>query len=215
MPAYRPLSMSLAAALIVAMVASAAVASSTAGVSAMQGASAQQLFEAGKHSEAVQAVQAARDAGNEAPDQTFIAAQAHLRAGSADAARDEFSRLQNHDNAAWRLIGESALDLLDHNGAAAIESAQEAAAVDGENPWAQYQLGLAAANQGDFGTSARAFERALELKGDLAYAHYYAGQALQRQKQHGKAAEHYEAFLQQAPEAPERIAIVAIMRTLR
>lgn len=215
MPAYRPFSMSLAAALTAALLAPAPAAGSTTREASMQQASAQQLIEAGKNQEALQAVNAAREAGNQAPDQTYLAGQAHLKSGNTGAARDEFGRLQGSDNEAWRLIGQSAIQVLDNNGGGAMESARRATEIDGNNPWAHYQLGLAAAKQGDFGASAGAFERALQLKGDIAYAHYYAAQAFQKQNQLGKTAEHFEAFLNQAPEAPERVAVLAIMRTLK
>jgi hypothetical protein len=55
----------------------------------------------------------------------------------------------------------------------------------------------------------------VELKPDFAYAHYYAALANQRQRQLPKAADHFNAFLRLAPDAPERSAVLAIMRTLK
>ena len=60
-----------------------------------------------------------------------------------------------------------------------------------------------------------AFTRAIELKPDFAYAHYYAALAYQRQRQLSKTAEHFDAFLRLAPDAPERSAVLAILRTIK
>ena len=60
-----------------------------------------------------------------------------------------------------------------------------------------------------------AFTRAVELKPDFAYAHYYAALAYQRQRQLSKTAEHFDAFLRLAPDAPERSAVLAILRTIK
>ena len=61
----------------------------------------------------------------------------------------------------------------------------------------------------------QAFTKAVELKPDFAYAHYYAALAYQRQRQLPKTAEHFDAFLRLAPDAPERSAVVAILRTIK
>ena len=53
------------------------------------------------------------------------------------------------------------------------------------------------------------------MKPDLAYAHYYGALAAQRQRQLPKAAGHFDAFLRLAPDAPERQAVQAVMRTLK
>ena len=54
-----------------------------------------------------------------------------------------------------------------------------------------------------------------ELKPDFAYAHYFAGLAYQRQRQLPKTADHFDAFLRLAPDAPERAAVAAILRTIK
>jgi Tfp pilus assembly protein PilF len=87
--------------------------------------------------------------------------------------------------------------------------------VNGDNPYAQYQLGLAAFTGGDVDTAATALERATQLKPDFAYAHYYAGQAFQKQRNISKAGEHYQYFLKLAPDSPDRAAIQAIVRAMR
>ncbi|MCA1586365.1 MAG: hypothetical protein LC791_16885, partial [Acidobacteria bacterium] len=84
-----------------------------------------------------------------------------------------------------------------------------------DNPYAQYELGMAVAKQDDHGRAADAFARAAELKSDFAYAHYYAGLEYHRAKQMGKAGDHFRAFLELAPNAPERGAVTSLMRSLR
>ena len=87
------------------------------------------------------------------------------------------------------------------------------------NGWAPpevvYRVGYAAYARGDWAGAVDAFTRATALKPDFAYAHYYAALAYQRQRQLPKAAEHYDAFLRLAPDAPERGAVVAILRTIK
>ena len=192
-------------ALIVAVVAWAAVPTAFAD----QRPDVQRLFQAGEYTEAVDA---ARDAD---PASTYLAAQALMKLEQGDRAAAEFARLRASGDPAWALVGESGEALLANNGARALEVARRAADAAGDNSWAQYQLGLSASKQSDWPTATRAFTRSIELKNDFAYAHYYAALAFQRQRQLSKTAEHFDAFLHLAPDAPEKQAVMAIMRTLR
>jgi tetratricopeptide (TPR) repeat protein len=169
----------------------------------------QRLFQSGAYE---QAVEAARDAD---PASTFLAAQALIKLERHDGAVAEMTRLADSDNPAWRLVGESGAALLANNAARAIELARGAVDADAGNPYAHYQLGLAAIKASDWGTAVAGFSRAAEVKPDLAYAHYYAALSHQRQRQLPKAAEHFDQFLRLAPDAPERSAVLAIMRTLK
>ncbi len=173
-----------------------------------QSAQVQKLFQSGAYEEAVQAAQ-----GGD-PATIFVAAQAAMKADQADRATAEFGKLAA-SGGAWKPIGESGRALVAGDAARAVDAARDATSADGDNPFAHYQLGLAASKAGDFATAATAFDRAAELKPDFAYAHYYAGLAFQRQRQLPKAAQHFDAFLKLAPEAPERSAVQQIMRTLK
>ena len=173
-----------------------------------QSAQVQKLFQSGSYDEALQAAQ-----GGD-PASIYLAAQAAMKMEQADRASAEFDKLAAAGGA-WQSIAESGKALLGNNAAGAVEAARKAVGADGNNPLAQYQLGLAASKAGDFGTAASAFERAADLKSDFAYAHYYAGLAFQRQRQLPKAAQHFDAFLKLAPDAPERSAVQQIMRTLK
>jgi len=172
--------------------------------------SSQKLFESGKYAEA------AGRGGSGSPEDRYLAALSHLKAGNSDASAGEMSQLRDSGpDDAWKQIGASGAAMLQHNDGEAVEAGKRATAAGGDNPYAHYQLGLAAAGANDFALSAQEFERAAELKPDLAYAHYYAGQAFHKQRNMGKAAEHYRRFLDLAPESPDRAAIQSILRTLR
>jgi tetratricopeptide (TPR) repeat protein len=176
---------------------------------AEQKADVQRLFQSGAYE---QAVDAARDGD---PASTYLAAQALMKLERNDRAVAELTRLRASDDPAWRLIAESGEALVNNDAARAVEVARRATEAGGDNSFAHYQLGLAASKANDWGTAVPAFTRAAELKPDFAYAHYYAALAHQRQRQLPKAAEHFEAFLRLAPDAPERSAVLAIMRTLK
>ncbi len=169
----------------------------------------QRLFQSGSYE---QAADAARDAD---PASTYIAVQSLLKLDRNDRAAAELTRLKANDQPAWRLIGESGEALMANDAGRSIELARRAIEADGGNPFAHYQLGLAASKASDWGTAVSGFTKAVQLKPDFAYAHYYAGLAYQRQRQLPKTAEHFDAFLRLAPDAPERSAVVAILRTIK
>jgi tetratricopeptide (TPR) repeat protein len=176
---------------------------------AAQKADVQRLFQSGAYE---QAVEAARDGD---PASTYLAAQSLLRLDRNDRAVAEMTRLRASENPAWRLIGESGEALMANDAGRAIDLARRAVEADGGNPFAHYQAGLAAAKAGDWGTAVDGFTKTIGLKPDFAYAHYYAALAYQRQRQLPKTAEHFDAFLRLAPDAPERSAVVAILRTIK
>lgn len=185
------------------------LASSGSAIAAEQKPEVQRLFQSGSYE---QAVDAARDGD---PASTFLAAQSLLKLDRSDRATAEMTRLRASDNPAWRLIGESGEAMIANDAGRAVELARRAIEADGGNPFAQYQLGLAASRAGDWGTASQALSRTIELKPDFAYAHYYAALAYQRQRQLPRTAEHFDAFLRLAPDAPERGAVAAILRTIK
>lgn len=178
-------------------------------IAAEQKPEVQRLFQSGSYE---QAVEAARDGD---PASTFLAAQSLLRLDRSDRANAEMTRLRASDQPGWRLVGESGEALIANDAGRAVELARRAIDADAGNPFAQYQLGLAASKASDWGTAVQGFTKAIELKPDFAYAHYYAALAYQRQRQLSKTAEHFDAFLRLAPDAPERSAVVAILRTIK
>ena len=169
----------------------------------------QRLFQSGAYEQAVTA------AGEGDPASTFLAAQALLKLDRSERAVAELTRLRASESQGWRLIGESGEALIANDTARAVDVARRAVEADGGNAFAHYQLGLAASKASDWGSAVAGFSKAVELKPDFAYAHYYAALANQRQRQLPKAADHFDAFLRLAPDAPERAAVLAIMRTLK
>ena len=169
----------------------------------------QRLFQSGSYDQAVQA------AGEGDPASTYLAAQSLIKLERADRAGAEMTRLRSSGEPAWRLIGESGEAMLSNDAGRAVELARRAVEADGGNPFAHYQLGLSASKASDWGGATQAFTKTLELKPDFAYAHYYAALAYQRQRQLPKTADHFDAFLRLAPDAPERSAVVAILRTIK
>jgi tetratricopeptide (TPR) repeat protein len=179
-------------------------------MAAAQEPSTQKLFESGNWAAV------AERAGSGSSEDRYLAGLAHLKAGNAEAALHEMHQLRDQgSDEGWKAVGASAAAMLQHDDGEAVAAGRRATEQSGDNPYAHYQLGLAAAGANDFDTSARAFVRATELKPDFAYAHYYAGQTLHKQRNLGKAADHYQYFLQLAPESPDRAAVLAIMRALR
>ena len=183
----------------------------SAAVSIAQEQSVQKLLERGANEEAVQRAEAERDN----PESAFLAAQALVKMNNNERATAEFARLAEGNGEDWKAIGESGVALLAGDMATAMAGATRAVELNGSNPYAHYQLGAAASRQNNFQQAAAAFGRAVELKPDFAYGHYYAGLANQRLKQIAKMSEHLETFMRLAPDAPERAAVAAILRTLR
>jgi tetratricopeptide (TPR) repeat protein len=171
----------------------------------------QALLERGALEEAVQRAEGQRDN----PEATFFAAQAATKMNNSGRATEEYTRLRETGDDSWKAIGESGVLITEGNLDAAMEAAQRAVAANNENPYAHYQVGTVALRQENYERAAEEFRRAVELKSDLAYAHYYAGIAQQRLKNIARMSEHFEAFMKLAPEAPERTAVAAILRTLR
>jgi tetratricopeptide (TPR) repeat protein len=183
----------------------------SAAVAAAQEASVQKLIERGSLDEAVQKAEGERDN----PESTYLAAQAFSKMNNGGRANEEYSRLRERGEEDWKAIGESGAALTAGNLDEAMATATRAASANDGNPYAHFQLGVVASRQNNFQKAAEAFGRAAELKPDLAYAHYYAGIANQRIKRIPKMSEHLETFLRLAPDAPERDAAAAILRTLK
>jgi tetratricopeptide (TPR) repeat protein len=195
---------------IAAQADSVATESAPAGAASEQ-ATVQQLIERGALQEAVQRAEGER--GN--VESTYLAAQAFIKMENSARANEEYARLREEGDPSWKAIGESGAALLAGNMTEAMQAATRAVDANADNPYAHYQVGAVASRQSNFQRASQAFTRSIELKPDLAYAHYYAGLAAQRLKQIPKMSEHFETFLRLAPEAPERAAVAAVLRTLR
>jgi tetratricopeptide (TPR) repeat protein len=112
-------------------------------------------------------------------------------------------------------VGESAIALIDGNAQAAIESGRRAAEMAPDQFHPSYQYGLALSGAEQWAPAAAAFEKATTIDPAHAYAHYYAGLAYSKVRRVDLMARHFEYFLKLAPEAPERAAVTALMRSVR
>lgn len=148
------------------------------------------------------------------PAAAYQAAQEAIRGDQIDRAREEIAKVQANGEETWQLLGRSLQTLVDGDIGGARAIAQEAVDKNGDSPWTHFHLGFIAYRQDDWGAASGECDRATQINGDLAYAHYFAGLAFQKQRESAKAADHLRAFLQLAPEAPERDAVRIILRTL-
>jgi tetratricopeptide (TPR) repeat protein len=199
---------------------------------------AQRQFEAGQYRPALAAIDEARKTGAAGTAETFLAAQAWLRLNDPQHAKDEFTRMAASDDPAVKLAAQSASALIDNQldravtlatqavGAVTARTSTEAGstapapdspavAYRHDDFYAFYQLGLVRTRQEDWTGAADAFARAGQIDPMFAYAHYYAGSAYSRLKRPDQVAVQFEQFLKLAPNAPERSAVMSIMRTLR
>jgi tetratricopeptide (TPR) repeat protein len=204
-----------------------------------QGDTPQKLFEAGQYDQAIQALQALQQPAQAAPPtspaQTFLAGQIYLKLNQNDAAKQAFAKLAASPDPIWQSIGQSAVALVDNNldealnkinqASSQVQSAMPPAAAAvppsaampkaSENFHVAYQMGLVKSRRNDWDGAAQAFERAAQIDPAFAYAQYYAGMAYSHLKRPDKTSQFFDHFLTLAPKAPERPAVLSIMRTIR
>ena len=169
----------------------------------------QKLFEAGKFQEVAE-----KTPGDAPPEAQYRKGLAHRKLDQNDQAKEAFNRLSGAGDA-WNAVGESARAQIDGNLDGALDAATRAVAQGGDVAAAHYQLGLVQEARGDNGTAANAFARAAEIDPQMAYAHYMAGMSFYKAKRVDKMANYFENFLKLAPNAPERPAVLSILKTLR
>jgi tetratricopeptide (TPR) repeat protein len=174
-----------------------------------------QLFEAGQHEQALEAVAQQRQLGAANPADTYLAVQSLVKLGRPDQAKAELAQLEGSGDEIWKLIARSASALIDGNVGPALDAANQAAAASPGSFFAQYQLGLVRAQQEDWAGAADAFERASQIDPMFAYTHYNAGVAYSKVDRADRMASHFQTFVKLAPKAPERVAVESILRTLR
>jgi tetratricopeptide (TPR) repeat protein len=173
------------------------------------------LFEAGRYDDVAQSASAQRERNPASFATAFLAAQSYLKTDRPDNAQAELSWIEEQGDEVWSPIAQSARAVVGGNGGEALRKASEAVERGPDNFYAHYQLGLASSHAGDLGKAAAAFERATQIDPSFAYAHYYAGLTYNKLRRVDLMAAHFEAFLNQAPSAPERPAVESIMRTIR
>jgi tetratricopeptide (TPR) repeat protein len=177
--------------------------------------SPQAHFDAGRYQEAIDTI--ATQQGEPPPELIFLLGRSHLRLNQPDPARMQFAKLSAGIDppTPWSLVGESSIALVDGNATLAVEKANQAVALAPDQFHPNYQLGLAASAAEQWETAATALEKATTLAPESAYAHYFAGMAYSRLRQLDRMATHLEYFLKLAPDAPERLAVTSLMRSVR
>src|SRR5687767_7002678 len=111
-----------------------------------QQVSIQALVERGELDEAVQRAEAER--GN--PESTYLAAHAFAKMNNNGRAGEEYARLRDTGDDAWKAIGESGGLLIGGNVAGALDAANRAVAANGDNPYAHYQVGVVRSRENNF-----------------------------------------------------------------
>ena len=194
--------------------------------------SPQQLFEAGQYDPAIQAITNARAQGGGGLAEAFLAGHVFIRQNLNDQAKGEFAKLVASADPIWKQVGESSIAAVDGDFDRAIDlatqavnaanAAQAAAAGAPPDPAVQirdfhafYQLGLARSRRDDWQGAFDAFDRSATLNPGFAYAHYYAGMAASRIQRLDRVGISLEQFLQLAPNAPERPAVMSVLQALR
>lgn len=186
----------------------------------------QQLFEAGQYAPLLERV-AASEAP--APEDIYLAGQAARRLDPPDKvqARNWFIRLGGEETDYWTFIGRSAIAILggvsddpdvepaEPDPAQAVADARQAVELAPEAFFAQYHLGFTLAETKDYAGAVAAFDRAMRANPTFAYTYYYAGYSHYQLKRVDRMANNFERFIKLAPEAPERPAIQALMRSIR
>jgi tetratricopeptide (TPR) repeat protein len=201
----------------------------------------QRFFEAGQYKQALQLITTQRQTTPPAPPtaispaDAYLAAQVYMALRQVEPAKQEFGRLVASEDPVWQLVGESAIALVNGGVDLALQKANEADAMlaagpamttptDGTKPvvaratekfHAAYQMGFVKARREDWQGAAQAFTRAAELNPTFAYAQYYAGLMYSRVSRPDLQALYFDRFLSLAPAAPERQAVMSMLRTIR
>ena len=120
--------------------------------------SPQGLYESGRYHEVLNSV----NAGDGSAQALWFASQSNLRLGQREEASRQFAELpQVGGNPAWQRVSDLALALLRDN-PDEIDRAREAAAAFPNDPFVQYELGLAHTRRNDMAAAAQAFDRATQ-----------------------------------------------------
>lgn len=173
--------------------------------------SMQRLYESGRYQEVVNSV----NAGERNVQALWFAAQSSLRLGQLAEASSLFAQLpQAGGSPAWQVVSDLAQALL-RDDAGEIDGARQAAAAFPNDPFVQYELGLAHARRNDMAAAAEAFDRCTQADPRFAYGYYNGGLAYDRINRADLAFDRLEMFVRLAPDAPERPEVTSILQTVR
>ncbi len=99
--------------------------------------------------------------------------------------------------------------------AAAIQDLNTAVSLAPDDPEAFVRRAEAELQLQQYEPAVKDAEKAISIQPRLAYAHYYAGIAYSNLKRPDKMVEHFRAFLELAPDAPEAAKVQSLLRSLR
>lgn len=150
------------------------------------------------------------------PDALFFEVLAHERRGATQQAGGVCEELSARpDTDAWHYIGASAAALLAGNLDQALVDVDAAIGLDAGNKYAHFQRGRVLVRRQDYKISVASFVRVLEIDGAFAYGHYWAGFSYNKTKNLVSMTNHFERFIQLAPDAPERGQVAAILAAMQ
>lgn len=173
--------------------------------------SVQGLYESGRYHDVLSSV----DAGNRSAQALWFAAQSNLRLGQRDESAKQLAQLpQVGGGPSWQSVSDLALALL-RDDPAEIDRARNTAEAFPDDPFVQYELGLAHLRRNDVNAAAQAFDRATQADPRFAYAYYSSGIAYDRLNRTDLAIARLEMFARLAPDAPETPEVASILRTVR
>ena len=174
------------------------------------------LFHAARYNDVLARYAAAQEQGTISVEQAFVTALTHRQLKrSADAQKVLEPVASKPKNDPWRHIARAALAIEQGRFEEAQSAAARAVELAPSLREAYYQLGMVQSYKRDFAAAAAAFRMTVDIDPAFAYAHYYAGLSFYRLKKIAEMARHFDAFVELAPNAPERPQVESIMRTVR
>lgn len=178
------------------------------------------LFDRGAYSAVVDAVEKA--SGPDivvSPDAVFLAGLSQEAMNASGQASRTYAGLDDLASSdPWHHLGVSAAALvggdLDRALSAAARGVELANGDKVAHKYAHFQHGRVMLARDDFAAASDAFVRTLQIDGSLAYAHYWAGFSYNKTGNLVSMTNHFERFMELAPEAPERPQVMAILAAM-
>ena len=179
------------------------------------------LVRTGRLEEAIEAFRTARELQPNAPDLALALADALMRAGQADAAREQadaaialaLPESPQQRSAAYEMAARVALASQDSE--AATRYAELAQAADPRRPVPQFVSGRLAYERGEYADAAAAFERAVattrEAAAPIPDLHLYLAESLAHLDRYAEAETHYREELRVFPRNVQAYASLAML----
>lgn len=175
-----------------------------------------ELFIAGKYTEAAEAYKAAIGKESGEPVYHGNLGSTYLKLGNNEEALAAFKKMLEilpESYSANKNIGE--ILGAEKKYAEALPYFRKASELSTSDPDASYNLGACLVNVQDFGNAVAAFNRAKELKPDLAPAYYQLGMIYVNQNKKPEAIQSLEKFIELAPDDPNAAVAKQILAFLK